>query len=151
MRNQQFVDSIKRVNGSPYCNIYRVCKPLTVYKKAAYARGVSRSTYSSYAIIKLEIPARALIYYPGDRFAYWSDVKMRASSAKVISITNYLRERNRWSSWKTDKARSSWSPSFVYEVGKTVRPRDKFSRAEISCGSGIHFFRTLEHARSYNI
>lgn len=51
---------------------------------------------------------------------------------------------------KRKKAVSLRDPSFVYEVGKIVKPTFKFAaRYEGECASGIHGFRNIEDAKDW--
>lgn len=46
-------------------------------------------------------------------------------------------------------AYSDFDRSFVYKVGRTVRPKEKYQTEAVACGSGIHFFLTKAKARTY--
>lgn len=98
------------------------------------------------ALVELRIPASALRLQPRNK-------KCRASSAKVISI--HAQERldtgsSRYSVYKKSKRKIAFSlhdENFEYRIGKTVKPRTKFTlNSREECASGIHFYLTREEA-----
>jgi hypothetical protein len=83
-------------------------------------------------IVKLLIPREAKRSHALGR-------KCRAEYAEVLEI------------YGADKAFSKWDNSFVYEVGKTVKPKEPFSEDWTNeCAPGIHFFITKVEAENYN-
>jgi len=87
-------------------------------------------------IVKLLIPIDAKRSHAFGR-------KCRAEFAEVLEITKGKRN------FKT--ALSNWDKDFVYEVGKTVRPKNEFSEEWTDeCASGLHFFITKIEAENYN-
>ncbi|SRR6266403_771306 len=70
--------------------------------------------------------------------------KCRAASAKVIEI------RSQQTGRKLNKAVSFHRDTFIYRTGETVRPVFPYDPRPRECASGIHFFLTIEEARSYN-
>ena len=87
-------------------------------------------------IVKLLIPAEAKRSHAFGR-------KCRAEYAEVLEITKGTRQL------KT--AVSSFDDTFKYKVGKTVKPRSKFSDDWTDeCASGIHFFITKIEAENYD-
>lgn len=119
--------------------IYRVNKPLRVFKKVIVHRTRPRRVYAK-AIATLEIPAGA---YLNSTDSYYFDTKMRATSAKVISIKKVT------GGGYVKRARSLHSAEFTYRPGEVVRPVKPFSYSCEECASGIHFFRSWLDARSY--
>jgi hypothetical protein len=86
-------------------------------------------------IAELEIPAKA------KRTCNFSSRKCRAEYAKVIAIYNGKK--------KVKTGISKNNNSFIYTVGKIVRP-DKYDHSPlIECSNGIHFFITKQEAINY--
>jgi hypothetical protein len=82
-------------------------------------------------IVKLKIPEHAKrSNAPGSR-------KCRASEAVVVEFINSNKKI----------AYSAWDPTFAYEIGKTVKPKEPFSNEWYSeCESGIHYYLSIEEA-----
>lgn len=141
MRAKEFLASI--VKHPEFSSIFKVKKPLTVYKSAAY-RNPAENRYFK-VTVKLVIPVGAYINVPSTQRWNYKDVvgKMRATSAKVVSIKR-LR-----SSEKVTMASSHHSPQFRYWVRKICRPTGPFFWGLEECESGIHFFRTRKEAEAY--
>lgn len=70
--------------------------------------------------------------------------KCRCNKAKVISITNID-----GSNCKSNKAKSSYDPSFIYTVGEYVEVKNFDDNRWNECAPGIHFFITREEAVRY--
>ena len=70
--------------------------------------------------------------------------KCRCNKAKVISITNLD-----GSNCKSNKAKSSYDPSFIYTVGEYVEVKNFDDNRWNECAPGIHFFITREEAVRY--
>ena len=90
-------------------------------------------------IAKLRIPAEA------KRTASLIGNKCRAERAIVVEIY-YSHD----SSTKYQTGRSMHDFSFIYEVGKEVKPTEEYDgdiRGE--CRPGIHFFMTEQEAKNY--
>ena len=88
-------------------------------------------------IAELQIPAKAKRSHGASR-------KCRASEAKVLAIFE--------ADGKTEAKSgvSQHDSSFVYEVGKTVKPTEPFNEDRWDeCASGIHFFITRIEAENY--
>lgn len=118
---------------------------ITCYKKA-YADIDSDNDVD--VIIKLLIPKGTKIYCldPKD--------KHRAASAKVIEITAFKSAEDFGYSpgGRRERFKSAYSKhddTFVYTVGKKVKPKYGFSMREDECESGIHFFRTRRGAENW--
>lgn len=80
-------------------------------------------------IVKLLIPEDA-------KRTSFTTLKCRADKAVVLEIQDA--EGNKL---RAKKVRSTFDSSFVYEVGKTVKPKYEFNEARHEeCTSGIHFF-----------
>jgi len=89
-------------------------------------------------IAKLQIPAKAKRSHGASR-------KCRASEAKVLAIFE--------ADGKTEAKSgvSQHDSSFVYVVGKTVKPTEPFNEDRWDeCASGIHFFITRLEALAYS-
>lgn len=83
-------------------------------------------------IVKLLIPKEAKRSHALGR-------KCRAEFAEVLEI------------YGADEAISNWDNSFVYKVGKTVKPKEPFIEDWTDeCAPGIHFFITKVEAENYN-
>ena len=86
-------------------------------------------------IVKLLIPKGAKRSHAFGR-------KCRAEYAEVLEITKGNR--------KLKTAISTYDSNFKYEVGKTVKPIEKFSENWLEeCESGIHFYITKLEAENY--
>ncbi|MCK9598636.1 MAG: pentapeptide repeat-containing protein [Sphaerochaeta sp.] len=86
-------------------------------------------------IATLRIPAGAARVSVGAR-------KCRAAEAFVISIVDFTGH-------PFDAGVSIHDSSFVYRVGKTVRPEQDFVPRALQCADGIHFFLTRSEAVDY--
>lgn len=112
-------------------------------KKAFYvwkALESSKGGYGRYAILK--IPTDAICILDKDK-----DGKCRANKAKVVSVVQ-INERYSEHGYVTQtmrhitKARACYDNSFVYEVGKIVKPSNNFDASTSECcRAGIHFYR----------
>lgn len=86
-------------------------------------------------IVKLLIPADAKRSHAFGR-------KCRAEYAEVLEITKGKRQLK--------EAISQFDGSFIYEVGKTVKPINPFSEDwQNECASGIHFYVTRLEAENH--
>jgi len=109
-------------------------KPIIGWKKAFL-----KAPESGYCLVQLKIPSNATRYQPENK-------KCRASRAVVVSIHNYLTG----DILLDVVAKSDYDPTFLYEVGKVVKPTSRFSKDfKEDCASGIHFFLTQDEARNY--
>lgn len=102
-----------------------------------------------FAIVKLEIPKEAMRTrgwksYAKSIFYDSSNLKCRASSAKVLSITVS-------SKTKIKEARSDYDPDFLYEVGKVVCATKYNQSRSAICTRGIHFFMKRSDAVNYKL
>lgn len=99
--------------------------------------------------VKLLVPAHAERHYD----AYHG--KIRVSEAKVLEVIpdpSDLESRKcptRSTLLTEVTVHSSYDPSFVYKVGKTVRPVKPFDKNNVECASGIHGFLTMDEAVKY--
>lgn len=132
-RTGTIVKTVKEVN-----KYGTVVTPFLVYKKAK----VSIKGKLCNAIITLELPtgAKTNIGHANHDWENWH--KFRADKARVIEI-----RRN--NSFYT-KAQSKSEPSFLYEIGETVKVKDFDLSRKIVCSTGIHFFLIKEEALAYN-
>ena len=90
------------------------------------------------AVVKLLIPDTALRSSATGR-------KCRASEAVVLTI--YDKGGN-----EISEARSGHDSDFIYRVGETVKPVQKFDTNRWNeCAPGIHFFVTREEAERYEL
>lgn len=126
-------------------------KPVTVYKKLI-ARD-RRTNIKCDAVATLLLPKGTLINKRIQRSAELEtigDYKNRASKAKVVCIDVFVRdERGCQIKRRRRRAFSAWDTTFIYRVGKTVRPVRDFNLTRETCASGIHFFQTYNKARWY--
>lgn len=91
-------------------------------------------------IVKLLVPETA-------ERVYCDELKIRVSEAKVIQFYDM---NGKVYNLKKDKVVcSSWDRSFVYTIGETVKPVNKFDPESGSCGSGIHGFINFGDAKDY--
>lgn len=103
--------------------------------------------YNSYeaVIAKLIIPKDAAVVF--------TNHKCRASYAIVDGFYPYDRLFEPGPSKKLDMklAFSAWDTRFYYEDGKAVTPDSFDPDPNVECSHGIHFFRTYEEARQYDL
>lgn len=139
------------------------------WKKARIASDTH--VYGEIVLVKLEIPADAHAMLPdyealGNYEAlgmYNSFKKCRCSKAKVISFHNALTGRLKKNQHEL-VVHSDYDTEFLYRLGETVRPRllsktktrptydtRRYSRLQIACAPGIHFFLTKNRAMGYPI
>lgn len=118
-------------------------KPIIGWKKAWFHKKNKGWVTNTKCLVKLEISARAHRYQP-------KNYKCRASSAKVLAIYEHP-DHNAGELVKSRrKAYSKHDSKFVYVVGKTVKPKKRFSHQfREDCASGIHFFLEKSEAFSY--
>lgn len=90
-------------------------------------------------VAKLFIPARAW------RTGYFQR-KCRCSEAYVVDIFSNIDENIH-----CEDGTSIYDPSFVYQVGKTIKVDNVKKKSEkyVVCGAGIHFFMTKREAIDY--
>ncbi len=114
------------------------------YKKI-YAVGDDTNHHHE-LIATLEVPAKALRMTATDECNVDSggEFKSRVSEAKVLSIVCV----NRGTKLKVGQSR--YDNSFKYHVGKIVKPRRKFTKADKVCASGIHCFMEKKTAVYYS-
>lgn len=113
---------------------FKPCCPeegsFVAFKKAYMYNNVGK------VIVKLQVPDKALRSSATTR-------KCRVSEAKVISITSLDGKKS------LKKARAGHEPTFVYEVGKTVKVKNFDTCRWHECAPGIHCFLTREEAVNY--
>ena len=88
-------------------------------------------------IVELEIPKGAIVFSI-------NNYKCRTNCAKVVRIFNSQGDN-------LNIAKSKFDRTFKYKVGKTYTITNFNSNYSVECGAGIHFFRSEEEARNYNI
>lgn len=86
-------------------------------------------------IITLLIPKGSVVFSINNN-------KCRTNRAKVLEIKNSF-GRN------VETAISDFDHTFVYKVGQSYEIDNFDTRYNIECGTGIHFFKTLEEAIQY--
>jgi hypothetical protein len=86
-------------------------------------------------IAKIQIPAKA------KRMSSLVGRKCRCSEAEVLELKKGEME--------VSIAYSQYKSSFVYEVGKTIKPDSYDDDIRVECSHGIHFFITREEAEKY--
>ena len=129
-------------------SVFRVTKPLTMYKKVYKLNDVDTD-----AIAVLEVPVGALIhvnikengniaFYDEGEFLPLLTDKVRVNRAFVKRIYSMKSGRD------LQKARSFWNRKFIYRTGTMVRPRNKFAMTGL-CASGIHCYRRQKDAKEY--
>ena len=103
---------------------------LIVWKKALHK---NKNGSVREVLIKMLVPAKA------KRSHAWGR-KCRASYAKVLQIVG------------SKTAYSSYDRSVVYEVGKTMKPKNGFNPDwRVECGGGIHFLLSKIEAQNYDL
>lgn len=131
-------------------------------------------SHDIYAIIKLGIPKRAKIVIPEHLGHYDKYIKCRCNKAKFVKlekmylisvrikkylsfdnciifdmhdITDYI---NKKYDIKKLAYVSCYDGLFKYKFNEYVQPRFKFNDdTQIDCGSGIHFFKSIEETKAY--
>jgi hypothetical protein len=72
------------------------------------------------------------------------EVKLRVSEAIVLEIKTLKKGKT------LTKARSGWLSTFIYEVGKVVKPQYKFDEKHTNdCSSGIHGYLSRKSAERH--
>lgn len=92
-------------------------------------------------LVKLRVPINAQMRCPKNH-------KCRASRARVLSI-HELDFKNHGAGPEVNYVGRPYNRTrskLAYEKGAWVRPEFEFSKANIECASGIHFFLTEEEA-----
>lgn len=108
---------------------------MIVWKKAFAPTGFR------FVIVKLEIPKDAAVVF--------TPTKCRADRAIVLGFYPCEEGGEEIGQLDITSARSMFTRSFNYDLGKLVMP-DLFDPCPIrTCSNGIHFFRTFEEAREY--
>lgn len=132
-----------------------------------------RFYHDIYAIIKLGIPKRAKIVIPEHFGHYDRYTKCRCNKAKFVKvektylisvrnkkymssgncifdmcdITDYINEKY---DIKSLTYVSRYDSLFKYKFNEYVQPKFKFnSDTQMDCGSGIHFFKSIEETKAY--
>ena len=91
-------------------------------------------------IVQLTVPAKANRVYCGH-------LKIRVSEAKVVK---FLQPNGKpFKLKKGHKVCADFDTSFVYTIGKTVKPDKPFNPESGECGSGIHGFVKFSDAVNY--
>jgi hypothetical protein len=143
-------------------NVYNNC-PIIAYKKGLvyYEHGSKHVSPQQYVLITLLIrPAaarRAVSPLPA-----WGNTfkKIRVPSAKVIAIHKLdtigtgmnLSYQCNVIGEQVNLAISAHDRNYQYKVGELVKPRNKFTlNNRITCASGIHCFRTIFEAMTYQL
>ena len=112
--------------------------PMTCPDTGAFVAWKQCQTSDGLVIVKLLIPEDA-------KRSSGTGRKCRADKAVVLEIQDMAGE-----ALEGVVARSSYDPLFIYEVGKTVEPREPFDGCRWNeCGSGIHFFINRQEAVNY--
>lgn len=91
-------------------------------------------------IVQLTVPAHA------DR-VYCGHLKIRVSEAKVVKFLTA--DGKPFKPKRNCKVCADFDTSFVYKIGKTVKPNNPFNPESGECGSGIHGFVKFSDAVNY--
>lgn len=91
-------------------------------------------------IVQLSVPAKA------DR-VYCGHLKIRVSEAKVVKFLTT--DGKPFKLKRNCKVCADFDNSFVYKIGKTVKPVNPFDPKSGECGSGIHGFVKFSDAVNY--
>lgn len=91
-------------------------------------------------IVQLSVPAKA------DR-VYCGHLKIRVSEAKVVKFLEA--DGKPFKLKRNCKVCADFDNSFVYKIGKTVKPVNPFDPKSGECGSGIHGFVKFSDAVNY--
>lgn len=123
-------------------------------------------------IVKLLIPKGSLVHIPQFMNSSVKDKlhrKLRASSAVVLGWKNYevtYSSADKFTNFEVDRAvysgkydvnpkaglpapHSAYDSAFVYEFGKTLKPKGGFSMNMEECTRGVHFFLSEKAALYY--
>lgn len=157
---------VVRVVGSIHDELYN---KMTYKFKEKYLR----YSHDIYAIIKLGIPKRAKIVIPEHLDHYDGYTKCRCNKAKFVKvekiyltsaqrknfmsfgelifdmydITDYI---NKKYDIKSLAYVSCYDCLFGYKFNEYVQPKFKFNDdTRMDCGSGIHFFKSIEETKAY--
>ena len=98
-------------------------------------------------------PAIAKLIIPKDAAVIFTNHKCRASYTIVDGFypDNRLFEPGPSKKLDIKLAISAYDTRFCYEDGKIATPDSFDPNPDIECSHGIHFFRTYEEARQYDI
>lgn len=130
-------------------------KNITVYKKVNALSSANLITgevqYFRFVVAKLTIPVGTKVYISEGIF-----LTNRKCRAKMAIVEGFYSARN-LHAFKTKPgnklklrcAHSMHDPNFVYRVGNTVYPKNKFSNRRDTCAGGIHFFFSFRDAAMY--
>ena len=114
---------------------------LILYKKCRYY--IAEQNKWSHIIVKLEVPNSA-------ERVYCAGYKIRVSEAKTVAYYNVEEPHNEIHLNAGDKVISQWDPEYEYVIGRLQRPKYDYYEATGCCGSGIHGYKTFEHAVDYD-
>lgn len=127
-----------------------------VYKSATLNRNcacaVLNCAYKPRAIITLRVTKPGFIADYDDNTVYNYDQKGRVREAEVLAIEPHPYDVAGGfitHSGPIDVACSFYDHSFVYRVGKIVRPTRGFSEENVACAPGIHCFLDKHDAEIY--
>lgn len=116
--------------------MFTLKKDMTVYKSGQSLTGRK-------VLITLKLPAGTLCRF-NPREKGREEEKNRSNRARVVRIEGW-----RGAQYMVAKPIRYDYTGFQYDVGKLVRPERAFDRGDGPCESGIHFFTSVERARSY--
>lgn len=149
---QKLINYYKKTELSKYNG-----KPVIGWKKCYICVNPSSEdkfvgpSFVDHAIVKLEIPADAARRSP-------RNYKCRASKAKVLEFF-HIEETPQLHIPKLSKKPfelkdrefvcSMHDRDFVYEIGKIIKPTNRFSNKPNECAAGIHFFLDIKQALNY--
>lgn len=124
---------------------------IILFKKCSIDKKIGYSKKIGYAIVKLRVPITKdteIVMMRNSSAGYAN--KMRVSSAIVDSIYGIDSRTKTVKKSTITQVRSLHDSSFLYVLGKTVSPKNKFdSSVTLQCSSGIYGFLNVISAINY--
>ena len=124
---------------------------IILFKKCSIDKKIGYSKKIGYAIVKLRVPITKdteIVMMRNSSVGYAN--KMRVSSAIVDSIYGIDSRTETIKKSTITQVRSLHDSSFLYVLGKTVSPKNKFdSSVTLQCSSGIYGFLNVISAINY--
>lgn len=108
-----------------------------------------KSKIGNYFIKKHEFITVLRIPYHTPCFVSFHTSKFRAAKAEVIEHYAYNKYTKTVKKTDIKTTASGFDCDFKYTIGKIVKPRNSFSKAQDTCSSGIHFFVSMNDAKRW--
>jgi len=140
--------------NSEKAKVFNESKRSFIFYKKVYKNSKEKDTLrygETTAIVKLKVPAGALrsmnpdLWHKNWGVFPFNAAKLRVNEAEVLEIWETENPDK-----KLNKGYSMRDRSFVYQVGKTVKPVDTFdTNHKNDCSSGIHGYLSKKAAQNH--